>query len=346
MGLFSDCQNNRSFHALKASTVIFIATIFLSSIAMNSVADSETIADSETATATPQALLERMGEAFKKQNYEGRFFYLNGDNVRSVKIVHGVFDGIERERLVHLDGPPAEIVRNGNDIVCIHNGETVDRFEQKRSARIFPQRFAGQALLDFYDARLTGDDRIAGREAQRLRLIPKDRHRFGYVLWLDKESGLLLKSVLLNQEGKPLEIFQYSQLEVGVDIDPAEFQQFENSPFASMANETRNDVSAQWKVNWLPKGYKESSAEVYRVSSGGNVIQTLMYTDGLSAFTLFFEPSVMTEQLPPVTRKGPTVAISRKIDAGEPSVLVTIVGELPEIAAQNILSSIQWVNEE
>ena len=91
----------------------------------------------------------------------------------------------------------------------------------------------------------------------------------------------------------------------------------------------------------------ESNSGIHRVSgSGGSATETLMYTDGLSAFTLFFEHSNEAELLPPMTRKGPTVAISRKINVGTQFVLATIVGELPEVAAQQILNSIQRVVKE
>ncbi|MBV1881432.1 MAG: MucB/RseB C-terminal domain-containing protein [Pseudomonadales bacterium] len=309
---------------------------------------AEEVAAGKSVTITPQVLLKKMTGAFKDLNYEGRFFYLNGNDVRSVRILHGVFDGVEKERLIHLDGPPSEIIRNGKDVVCLHDGEMVDRFERKLPARIFSQGMMGQALLDLYDARLAGDDRIAGRKAQRLRLIPKDENRYGYILWLDKESGLVLKSVLLNQENKPLEIFQYTELQVGLTLDLEEFQQVGNSPHSLGLKKGRagNDPPLEWQVNWLPSGYKQSNVKIRRISSAQVDIQTLMYSDGLNAFTLFFEPNESIESLPPVTRKGPTVAISRKIDEGGDSVLVTIVGELPEVAAQHILNSIQRTTKE
>ncbi|MBL4794108.1 MAG: MucB/RseB C-terminal domain-containing protein [Pseudomonadales bacterium] len=292
----------------------------------------------------PQDLLKRMNSAFNTLNYEGRFFYLSGNNARSVRIVHGVIDGVEKERLVHLDGPFSEVIRNGSNVVCMHEGETVDRFEQSFSGRSYSQRFASEKLLQFYEVRLGGDDRVAGRSAQRLQLKPKDNNRFGYILWLDKESGLLLKSVLFNQDGKPLEVFQFTQLEVGVTIDPAEFvSAIDNTPVSSGSNSPQQS-SDNWKVNWLPTGYELSANDIRRIVDGGNTTRTLMYTDGLSAFTLFMDRAFISESLPPVTRKGATVAISRKIAGNKTPYLVTIVGELPNVAAQQILNSVQWVD--
>ena len=42
-------------------------------------------------------------------------------------------------------------------------------------------------------------ERVAGIECQMLLLEPKDNARYGYRLWVDRASGLLLRAQTLNE---------------------------------------------------------------------------------------------------------------------------------------------------
>ena len=46
----------------------------------------------------------------------------------------------------------------------------------------------------FYQLRMDGEDRIANRQVVKLLVTPRDAYRLGHSLFLDKETGLLLKS--------------------------------------------------------------------------------------------------------------------------------------------------------
>ena len=56
-----------------------------------------------------------------------------------------------------------------------------------------PERL--QDLDDYYVIQLGNVERITGRPAQRVIVKPVDQYRYGYHLWADKETGLLLKAV-------------------------------------------------------------------------------------------------------------------------------------------------------
>ena len=69
--------------------------------------------------ADAHELLARMNKAFVHENYDGVFTYVSGNELASLRVVHKVIDGVQRERLVHLDGAPREIMRHGDKVVCI-----------------------------------------------------------------------------------------------------------------------------------------------------------------------------------------------------------------------------------
>ena len=48
--------------------------------------------------------LDTMNRAFRTLDYDGVFSYQSGTELTTLRVVHVVIDGIEHERLVHLDG--------------------------------------------------------------------------------------------------------------------------------------------------------------------------------------------------------------------------------------------------
>ncbi|GIT40107.1 MAG: hypothetical protein Ct9H300mP8_13030 [Gammaproteobacteria bacterium] len=48
--------------------------------------------------------LDTMNRAFRTLDYDGVFSYQSGTDLTTLRVVHVVIDGIEHERLVHLDG--------------------------------------------------------------------------------------------------------------------------------------------------------------------------------------------------------------------------------------------------
>jgi len=166
----------------------------------------------------PRRWLDDMNRAFSELSYDGVFSYFSGDDLASLRVVHMVVDGQQRERLVHLNGAPREIVRRGDEVQCIvMPGDALLELEQSIPSGPFARSFVRRydQISDHYGLSLSGQDRVADRVAVRLAVTPRDDHRYGYRLWLDKETRLLLRSELLSSNGERLEIFQFNQIRLG-----------------------------------------------------------------------------------------------------------------------------------
>ncbi|MCC5873713.1 MAG: MucB/RseB C-terminal domain-containing protein [Gammaproteobacteria bacterium] len=169
----------------------------------------------------PGAWLDRMHAALAELSYHGEFSYFHGGELASLSIAHAVVDGVRRERLVHLNGMPREVVRHGDKVTCVlHPGDRLIDLEQSVPAGPFAQSYGRvlDGLPQGYQATLVGEDRIAGRTAVQLRIEPEMPDRYGYRLWLDRETALLLRSELLDTSDQPLEIFQFVRIEIGGPI--------------------------------------------------------------------------------------------------------------------------------
>jgi len=217
-----------------------------------------------------------------------------------------------------------------------------------------------------YHFTLGNVERIAGRFAQRLQVTPVDADRYGYQLWLDQVTGLLLRSDLLNHQQQVLERFQFAQIEIGPDIPATAFEPDDQGHKLTLYpvspdHEQISTADIGWLPGWVPSGFHITAviqagspqpqvAAEQKDDSGAmsKLPVRLMYSDGLAAFTLFIDP-VSQEHLPEMTsRWGATAAVVRyrehssaEADGDNQSRLrVTVVGELPADTMIRIATSV------
>ena len=298
----------------------------------------------------PRTLLAGMNDAFNTLSYDGIFSYFSGSELASLRIVHMVVDGEQHERLIHQNGAPREIVRRGEEVVCIlMPGDDLLTLESSLPAGPFARAFVRRydAISEYYDLRYFGEDRVADRQAVRLAVVPLDDNRFGYRLWLDNETHLLLKSELVDTNGRPLEIFQFSSLALGDDVDPRALEPSGREELAKVSNFTLDSQASvpvesdvRWTADWLPDGFSMASTSTRRTMGENKSVNTLMFSDGLAAFSVFIEDMPPAGAADMVSRNGATVAVTHLIK-GPDMHLVTLVGELPTPTANRIAQSIR-----
>lgn len=293
------------------------------------------------AEADPEvsAWLDKMGRALREQNYEGIFTYMRGYRFDTVKVVHTFADGEEIERLVHLNGEQREVVRHGDEIICRH--ERSDHVDLDHEVPLGPFTHAFNENLanyqSLYDFTLRGKDRVAGRPTVKLEITPSNDDRYGYRLWLDEATGLLLQSHLVNR-GRVLEVFQFSRVDIGETIDEAQFAstlgedaiEHRLTPIEPVTEQ--HTQKPQWRVAWLPNGFR-------RVISPSP--DRILYSDGIATFSVFVERNG-GEQLGELdTHMGGTVVITRRLKGSAQQ--ITVVGEVPIDTARKVAESVEPV---
>ncbi len=301
----------------------------------------------------PRTWLSDMNRAFTDLSYDGTFSYFSGNDLASLRIVHMVVDGEQRERLVHLNGALREIIRTGEKVSCIlmPGDELLDLTDSIPSgpfARAFVRRY--DQISEYYGLAFYGEGRVADRPAVRLSVSPRDHDRYGYRLWLDKRTRLLLRSELIDLEGGRLEIFQFTQILFGDEVDSADLEPTSRAgtvqdhfELASKEAEPIPMSDMPWRLTWLPKGFTMAAADIRRTPSESKSIHTMMYSDGLAAFSVFIEDMPQAGAASMVSRTGATVAVTHLV-AGPNRAhhLVTLVGELPTPTALKIAKSIRY----
>ncbi len=300
---------------------------------------------------SPRQWLDDMNRAFRDLSYDGIFSYYSGQDLASLRVVHMVVNGEQRERLVHLNGAPREIIRRGDEVSCIvMPGDALLELEESIPSGPFARAFVRRYdhISENYGLSFFGEDRVADRTAMRLAVTPRDDNRYGYRLWLDKKTRLLLRSELVDGDGHRLEIFQFNQIRFGDDVDPAMLEPEEKDgslvSHLTLATKKQEPVAKDhvpWQARWLPDGFRMAAADIRRAPSSLKSVNTMMYSDGLAAFSVFVEDMPDNGAASMVSRNGATVAVTHMIKGrkGQPY-LVTLVGEIPTPTAQRIARSV------
>src|SRR5918996_307861 len=86
------------------------------------------------------AWLKKMAAASRQLNYSGTIVYQHRNHIETSRVVHYVNPaGGEFEKLETLDGPPREIIRSNDQVICyLPTAKTVLIEERNRRARNFP----------------------------------------------------------------------------------------------------------------------------------------------------------------------------------------------------------------
>lgn len=284
--------------------------------------------------------LKKMAEANRQLSYEGVYSYEFGGALKTVKVFHSVRNGQEFERIVHLNGPKREVIRRGNNLSCQRLGDAL-----LRGASAFSSDISRGHIETYYNLYLKGDERVAGREVSMVHVVPKDLYRYGYALGIDKETGLLLQSMLIANNKKVLERFQFVDISIGTLVDDMSLEPSDREhhlasmdalPCVDEKGEIATDANRHWKVSWVPPGFALSG---YQVSPDTHR-QTLVFTDGLAVFSVFVDTDEVISIPSMQAQRGATVAFLSHLEHSGSNYTICVVGEIPVETAKKVAHSL------
>jgi len=273
--------------------------------------------------------LNRAAAAAKQLNYSGVYVYHHGEHVEVLRVLHRTDATGEQEKVEVLDGTPRQFLRINNDVYChLPDGKHV-RLERNASRRFFPALLPAQParLLDYYDVRLGGTERVAGRPCQVVTLEPRDGYRYAFNLWLDKQSGLPLKSRIVNENGGVVSMYVFSEIQVGKLPDA---QLFRNDLAGKRIQQAslEKPMGASWHVT-PPPGYEKMQEAMRSLPGKQGPVTHLVFSDGLSVLSMFVEPvNPQMQGLQGLSAEGAIGIYARKVDGYN----VTTLGEVPSTA--------------
>jgi sigma-E factor negative regulatory protein RseB len=316
----------------------------LSLLAFASLAQGQERAAAAAADAadgrSPEQWLQVVQQAARRLDYSGTMVYQQGAEVRMSRIVH-VFDGkVSHERLQPMDGRPREFIRNADEVKCLIPEARRVVIERRSRAESFPGLAATATadLLQHYSVKVAGRERVGGFDCQVIEIQPRQPDRYGYRLWVDRATGLLLRSQTVNDRGDVLEQMAFAEVRIGgVDREQLKPSWPTDGWKVDEAAHRPVDLKEQgWRLV-PPSGFKPLYT-VRRPMASGQAVQAV-YSDGLASLSVFIEPAAASDGSDALPQRGPINAYARRIGDS----VVTVVGEIPADTARAVAQAAERV---
>ena len=289
--------------------------------------------------------LERMAAAMNQMNYQGTFVYMRDDNVESMRITHIIDDQGIHERLVSVSGVPREVVRDAKGVRWISGEDHTVLANSAANRKFFPELPLGdpEQAAESYHFRFGDDERIAGHSTRRVDIVPKDQYRYGYSLWLERQSNLLLQWELTGTAGETLARLMFTDLKMGSEVDTSELRAISSSdasgPMDSAPVAQGRNVTSPRLVepSSLPPGFRLSSSRLQK-SQHDETFEHLIYSDGIAAVSIYIEDAEPDSEMSlGLSKLGPTHVLTRELN-GE---LITVLGDVPAATVKLIGESLE-----
>ena len=292
------------------------------------------------------AWLKKIYTASQKLSYTGTFVYRQGDRSETSRITRLVDASGDTEKLEALDGMRREVIRKGDEVRCYLPDSMTVKVDRRPGQPTFPALLPAQLSLitDQYSVSKEETARIAGFDCQAIVLKPKDELRYGYKLWADMHSGMLLKARILNEKGEPVEEFTFTQLTIGSNFDRERLR----PSFAGQSRQWRIENAAVAPANLAEAGWTVSAGipgfhkiiEVRRQLRESQRVGQIVYSDGLAAVSVFIEPLEAGRDpvRPGMSSMGAVNIYTRELA----NHVVTVVGEAPAQTVRRIAYTVEY----
>ncbi|HEY9094245.1 MAG TPA: MucB/RseB C-terminal domain-containing protein [Hydrogenophaga sp.] len=317
---------------MKQGVVAFAVSLF-SVAAMPAGAQQNAETDS---VRTVNQWLTRMHEASRRRAYTGTLVVSAGSAMSTSRVWH-VCDGNQQmERIETLTGAPRTTIRHNNDVITFAPDEKVAWVEKRESLGLFPEllRTPANQIPDYYGVRERGVERVAGHLSDVVEIVPRDEMRFGYRIWSEKRTGLVMKLQTLNARGDVLEQLAFTELQLNA---PVRMKKLARLMKDTRGYEVHHSVlktttleAEGWRMKELVPGFLLMNCHT-RVPDQQSALDSqamqCVYSDGLASVSLFFEPmegdpGQVDTGLGVV---GATHSLARQIG----SFRITVLGEVP-----------------
>jgi sigma-E factor negative regulatory protein RseB len=286
--------------------------------------------------------LERMNRAVEDLNYRGTFVHVLEGTAETLLIIHRNDGGRIGERIVSLDGVGREIIRQEDQVQCILPDQRVVLLETRKELSPLVSALPSNAaqLEPHYELTLRASARVANRPTRVLEIKPQDEFRYGYMLWLDEETAMPLKSQLTDENGEIIEQILFTEIDLVESIPPAALEAtIDTTGFTWLRPPESAPLTEgiPWRAAQVPGGFKLSVATQSRIAGSEYPVEHLVYSDGLATVSVFIEdPKTKAEVNEGFSRVGSTNAFSLTLRGRK----VTAVGEVPRQTVRTIASSL------
>lgn len=294
-----------------------------------------------------RAWLMRIHEAATQRNFQGTFVVSGGGTVSSARIAHFCEGREQIERIDALDGERRTVLRHNDRVQTVWPEARLVRVEQRAAIATFPAllQTGGDQIAEHYRLTPQPNERVAGHESHVMLVEPRDALRYGFRLWAEKNSGLLLRADVLDGGGAVVESSAFSEVSIGVrsqaDAVLAQMKKLDGMKVVKPVMMPTRLEDEGWSVQPGVPGFRVVSCFKRPLGTGagdagGDVLQAI-WSDGLTHVSVFIEPYDPRQHAREMsTRVGATQTLMRR--HGE--AWITVVGDVPTATLKKFAAGI------
>jgi sigma-E factor negative regulatory protein RseB len=292
------------------------------------------------AGSDPRNWLNRAQTVARTLSYSGVFVHAQGATQSTSRITHILHNGQELETVETLDGPFRQFRRRGNETICYMADDKAVRIDRRITGRFFPQLInsSAETISQNYEIKLGGVDRVAGFDCRWIHIEPRDQLRHPQRLCSELNTGLLLRSRLVNHRDETLEEFRFTDLKVGNRVGrellvTLEGRDEKRRSRAFPAKDDSIPADTGWSVKSPPAGFRKVAELRRSISGRQSPVSHLVLSDGLASVSVFVEPLLVGHS---VVESMTSTGCSSIFVSTHGENMVTVLGEVPAATAQAV----------
>jgi sigma-E factor negative regulatory protein RseB len=267
-----------------------------------------------------------------------------GGTVSSAHIAHYCEGPNQFERSEALDGQARNVYRHNDTVTTLWPATKVAMIEQRDLLAQFPAllQAGDDHIADFYEVHQQGAERVAGHDANVLLVKPRDSLRYGYRLWADQATGLLLRADVMGSRDEVLESSAFSDVAINVKPQPDSvthpMKKLEGYRIVHSAMTPTRLEAEGWTMHESVPGFVQVScvkrpmngngddAPVSQAPAGNPRVLQTIYSDGLTYVSVFIEPFDPKRHTRPIMASvGPTQTLMKQ----QGDWWITVLGDVP-----------------
>jgi len=281
-----------------------------------------------------------MSDALNGRNFEASLVYVVGERIEPYHWLHAVEpDGEQLELIVQMNGSGFRALRIGDRVSHFHPAARDYSLRASSINHLIPPAFSQsfEQIQSYYRVVAVGGARVLDRKAQHIRLISKHDNRFGFSVWVDRDSGMPLKMMMMNEEGVPIEQVQVTSLALRQDPSPLleELKRLSMPPLIQLSTRS-HQMQTNMQPTWQPEGFRLVDKKHHQLAVDNTPVDHYLFTDGLTEYSVYIAPRGLEQ-----TTAMSVVGSQNLYTEPRNDVIITVVGQIPIQTAKRIVAEVQ-----
>jgi len=176
--------------------------------------------------------------------------------------------------------------------------------------------------------------------------MPRDNFRYGYRFWVDKNTNMLLRSMLLDEKDMAVEQVMFTNISYPEHIPALRFQTPKRALDAKLIEQPKptkqiiKDTEDRVTFSSLPAGYSEVSETYKPMPINDGPVSHVMLSDGMASISVYVE-YVKESDRKDIALGMSTMGAMNAFTHSTPDALITVVGEVPSATVEAVALAVR-----